>query len=63
MQADMKVKYQQSNWNGYYKNIADHLLRGKELTVKAEEARRVIAVMETAEKSWKSGQMEKVPYE
>jgi len=63
IQADMEVKYKESNWNGFYENISEHLNKGKELAVKPEEARRVIAVMETAERSWKSGKVEKVPYE
>ena len=46
----------------YYRNIAAHLLRGAELKVKPEEAARVIAVMEEAEKSSKTGRIEKVPY-
>ncbi len=61
--AEVKVKYGKNEWGQFYRNVADHLLRGKELAVKPEEARRVIAVMETAEKSWKSGQVEKVPFE
>jgi len=61
--AEVKVKYQKTEWGQFYRNVADHLLRGKELAVKPEEARRVIAVMETAEKSWKSGRVEKVPFE
>jgi len=40
-----------SEWETYYKNIAAHLLRGEELMVKPEQARRVIAIMETAEHS------------
>lgn len=62
--AEMSVPYRESNWDGYYRNVSDHLNRGRELVVKPEEARRVIAVMETAETSWKNGStMEKVPYE
>lgn len=61
--AEMQVRYRESDWDAYYRNISEHLNRGKELAVKPEEGRRVIAVMETAEKSWKSGQVEKVPYE
>jgi len=45
----------------YYRNIGDHLLRGKELDVKPEEAARVIAVIEAAEKSSKSGKAERIP--
>lgn len=61
--AEIEVKYKQGNWQGYYDNIAGHLLRGEELIVKPEESRRVIALMETAEKSSKSGRTEAVPYE
>ena len=61
--AEIEVKYKQSEWPKYYENIAAHLLRGEELVVKPEEARRVIAIMETAEKSSKSGKAEPVPYE
>jgi len=47
----------------YYYNIADHLLRGEPLMVTPESARRVIAVLEAAERSAASGRAEKVPYE
>jgi scyllo-inositol 2-dehydrogenase (NADP+) len=64
LRAEVQVKYRDSNWDGYYQNISDHLNRGRDLVVKPEEARRVIAVMETAEKSWRNGStMERVPYE
>lgn len=54
LRAEIEVKYQPSNWEAYYQNIADHLLRGKELAVKAEEGRRVIQVIEGAEKASKA---------
>jgi scyllo-inositol 2-dehydrogenase (NADP+) len=64
LRAEVQVKYRESNWDGYYQNISDHLNRGRDLVVKPEEARRVIAVMETAERSWRDGStMQKVPYE
>ncbi len=47
----------------YYENIAAHILDGAELDVKPEEARRVIAVIEAAEKSGDSGVSEPVPHE
>ncbi len=47
----------------YYQNIVAHLSKGEELIVKPEEARRVIAVMDLAEKSSRSHQAEPVPYE
>lgn len=61
--AQAEVKYYSSDWSAYYRNIAGHLRRGEELIVKPEEARRVIAVMQSAEKSSKTGQAEPVPYE
>jgi len=62
-EATLEVKYQESDWPAYYRNIAEHLLRGAELEVKPEEARRVIAIIEAAEKSALSGKAEPVPYE
>ncbi|MBI4553130.1 MAG: Gfo/Idh/MocA family oxidoreductase [Candidatus Latescibacteria bacterium] len=61
--TEMTVRYKKGDWPAYYKNIVGHLLRGEPLAVTPESARRVIAVMETAEKSHKSGKTEKVPYE
>ena len=58
-----EVPYQKTNWQAYYDNIAAHLLKGEPLAVTPESARRVIAVIETAEKSAKSGVSEPVPYE
>jgi len=55
LRAEMEVRYQNTNWEGYYQNIADHLLRGAELAVKPEEGRRVIQVIEGAEKASKAG--------
>jgi len=60
--VEMEVKYKASERLPYYRNISDHLLHGKELEVKPEEARRVIAIMETAEKSSKTKKVEPVPY-
>jgi hypothetical protein len=47
----------------FYDNIADHLQRRVELTVKPEEARRVIAIIETTEKSAEEGRELTVPFE
>ena len=38
-------------WAEYYRNIADHLLMGEELSVKPEQARRVIGLIEAATRS------------
>ncbi|MCS7060746.1 MAG: Gfo/Idh/MocA family oxidoreductase, partial [Anaerolineae bacterium] len=39
----------------YYRNVADHLLMGEELIVKPEQARRVIGVIEAAQRSAELG--------
>lgn len=61
--TELRVSFDTSDWAYYYKNIADHLLKGKKLEVTGEEGRRVIGVIEGAEKSAKSGQPVKVPFE
>ncbi len=57
------VKWGPSRWEEYYVNLADHLLAGDELVVKADQARRVIGVIETAEKSSKQGKALSLPGE
>ncbi len=47
----------------YYENIVAHLNDGTPLLVTPESARRVVAVMDLAEKSSKTHQAETVPYE
>lgn len=61
--ARLEIPYKDSNWDGYYANIAAHLTGGEELIVKPEQARRVIAVMDTAERSSASGKTEPLPTE
>lgn len=39
----------------YYRNVADHLLMGEELAVKPEQARRVIGVIDAAQRSSEQG--------
>lgn len=58
-----KVPFLKGDWHAYYRNIADHLTFGEDLVVKAEEGRRVIAVIETAEKSSVAGKSLPVPWE
>jgi predicted dehydrogenase len=41
--------------NGFYRNLADHLAWDEQLAVTANEARRTVAVMETATQSIKRG--------
>ena len=47
----------------YYENIVAHLNTGEPLLTTGESARRVVAVLELAEKSSKTHQAETVPYE
>jgi len=61
--VEENVPYKPSDWIQYYTDIANHLFLGEPIPVSAEEGRRVIAVMETAEKSARSGRIEKVPHE
>ena len=56
-----EIRYQRGTWEDYYPNVAAHLLEGAELDVKPEEAARVIAIMEAAEKSSKSGKAVPLP--
>jgi len=62
--ATLRVPYKQdSEWKTYYANIAGHLLRGEDLKVRPEQARRVIAIMETAEQSSIEGHALPLPTE
>jgi scyllo-inositol 2-dehydrogenase (NADP+) len=47
----------------YYRNVADHLLMGELLAVTPEQAREVIAVIETAERSSTEGRSLPLPAE
>ncbi len=49
--AKFDVKAKESVWQGYYDNIAGHLMRGEDLTVKPEEGRRIISIIKAAEES------------
>jgi scyllo-inositol 2-dehydrogenase (NADP+) len=53
-----------SDWDAFYRNIADHLLLGEQLAVTPESARDVIAVLNLAEESAKRGGLPmRPPYE
>ncbi len=58
-----QVPYLESDWDQYWQDIADHLLRGGPIPVSGEFGRRVIGVFEAAEKSSQSGQTELVAFE
>jgi predicted dehydrogenase len=61
--AEFEQKYRDGQHVEYYKNIADHLLRGKALEITPESSRRVIAVMDLAERSSKTGAPQPMPGE
>jgi predicted dehydrogenase len=61
-QAAIKVPYHKSNWQAYYDNIAAHLMHGAELDVKPEQARRIIAILEAADRSARYGETEEPAY-
>ncbi|MCM8759998.1 MAG: Gfo/Idh/MocA family oxidoreductase, partial [Candidatus Omnitrophica bacterium] len=48
---------QSTGWVEYYRNIADHLLMGEELICTAEQSRRVIGIVEAAEKASKENRV------
>jgi len=49
--VEEEVRYLPSTWGEYYADIAAHLLRGGPIPVAAQAGRRVIALLEAAEKS------------
>ena len=61
--SEQEVPYLDCDWPTYWQELADHLLRGGPVPVSGEFGRRVIGVLETAERSSASGVTEPVPYE
>lgn len=61
-EGEQMLPYLESDWATYYQELADHLLRGAPVPVSGEHGRRVITVLQTAEKSSASGHSEPVPY-
>ena len=62
--SDSIVPIGASDWDGFYRNVADHLLLGEALAVTPESARKVIAVIDLAERSSKQGGLPmKLPFE
>ena len=60
---EQELPYKESDWHTYWHDIAGHLLRGGPVPVSGEFGRRVIGVLEAAERSSASGQTEAAPYE
>jgi len=61
--ASFQVPYYQSTWASYYELMADHLTKDAPVPVTPESARRVIAVIELAERASKTGREQRVPHE
>ncbi|CAN5361462.1 Gfo/Idh/MocA family oxidoreductase [soil metagenome] len=51
--AKFELPVPKSDWDAYYQNVADHLMKDAELVVKPEGAARIIAAIEAAEESSK----------
>jgi len=60
--GEEQVPYLESDWVTYYADFANHLLHGTPVPVSGEDGRRVITVLETAERSARSGRSEPVPF-
>lgn len=54
-QGRRDVPYKESDWVMHYRDVADHLLRGAKMPVSGQDGRRVITVLETAERSSREG--------
>ncbi|MFD2331737.1 Gfo/Idh/MocA family protein [Cohnella sp. GCM10020058] len=63
LQVESKIPYFKDRHDAFYKNVASHLTTGAALTVTPEQTRRIIAVIETTERSAKAGKELPVPYE
>lgn len=61
--AEFQVPFQEPLRDRFYPALVDHITGGRPLQVTAESARRVIAVLEGAERSAAGGQAVAIPYE
>lgn len=52
--VESRIPSRRAHWDGYYANVAAHLLRGDTLAVTAEQAREVVRVLEAAVESSRS---------
>ena len=60
-QMETEIPFAQGDWHAYYRNIADHLLRGGPLAITPESAARVIGVLDAADRSAANGGEAVVP--
>ena len=61
--GEVAVKYMESDWAAYYVELADHLNGRGPVPVSAHDGRRVIAIIEAAQRSASTGRSESVAYE
>jgi scyllo-inositol 2-dehydrogenase (NADP+) len=61
IQTEMRLTTIRGNWRAYYANIADALQEGAPLAVTAEDGRRVVGVLEAAQRSCESGEVVRFP--
>lgn len=61
--AEAEIECGGNDWGGFYRNLADHLLRDGDLAVTPESAARVIAVLEYTGRSARSGEVLELPCE
>lgn len=61
LQTELRLVTLRGNWKAYYANIAEALLDGAPLAVTAEEARRVVGVLEAAQRSCATGEVVRFP--
>jgi scyllo-inositol 2-dehydrogenase (NADP+) len=61
--AKFEPQIMKTNQQAYYNNIAGHLMKGEDLVVKPEEARRIISIIEAAERSSLAHQTVKPAYQ
>ena len=61
--ATFEVPYAEFTWAEYYKEMVKHLTEDGPNPVTAESGRRVIGVIEAAERSSRTGRQQNVPYE
>lgn len=58
---EAQFPYDKGDWDAYYRNVAAHLTKGEPLSVTAESAARVIAVLHSADESARAGGRPVVP--
>jgi len=61
--TEMKIPFLPGEHHKFYENIAAHILDGAELIVTPQDARRVIGIIEYAQRSSKAGKAMKIPGE